>query len=97
METYLNFMLIRFGIIAAGVAVLIILGFAVALVLKRRGKLGEARKYVEPMARNVMDRRSSRSDRTGRGGWKGTAARSVMNYLDRHEEGHGDRHRGQRR
>ncbi|WP_037346797.1 hypothetical protein [Sciscionella sediminilitoris] len=86
METYLNFMLIRFGILAAGVAVLVIIGFAVALYLKRRGKLGQARRYVEPMARTVIDRAGDRSARTGRGAWKGTAARAVVNYLDKNDK-----------
>ncbi|MFD7163505.1 hypothetical protein [Streptomyces violascens] len=54
METYLNLMLIRFALIAGAVVVLALLAFAVALVLKRRGRLGEARRLAEPAARAAL-------------------------------------------
>ncbi|MET9290696.1 hypothetical protein [Streptomyces sp. NPDC003077] len=54
METYLNFMLVRFGLIAGGLVVLALVVFAVALVLKRRGKLDQARRYAEPAARAAL-------------------------------------------
>ncbi|WP_438295165.1 hypothetical protein [Streptomyces sp. HUAS TT7] len=54
METYLNLMLIRFALIAGAVVVLALLAFAGALVLKRRGRLGEARRLAEPAARAAL-------------------------------------------
>ncbi|GHF55182.1 hypothetical protein GCM10010218_40740 [Streptomyces mashuensis] len=54
METYLNFLLIRFGLIAGGLVLLALAAFAVAVVLKRRGRLEDVRRYAEPAARAAM-------------------------------------------
>ncbi|MEK8143279.1 hypothetical protein NKH18_17500 [Streptomyces sp. M10(2022)] len=51
METYLNLMLIRFGLVAGGLVVLALVVFATALVLRRRGGLDRARRYAEPAVR----------------------------------------------
>ncbi|WP_247746518.1 hypothetical protein [Streptomyces oryzae] len=51
METYLNLMLLRFGLLAGGFVVLALVVFAVALTLKRHGKLDQARRLTEPAAR----------------------------------------------
>ncbi|MFE4255745.1 hypothetical protein ACFRU3_41125 [Streptomyces sp. NPDC056910] len=51
METYLNLMLIRFGLLAGGFVVVALLVFAVALALKRRGRINEVRRYADPVAR----------------------------------------------
>ncbi|MFI5987077.1 hypothetical protein ACIBEA_40210 [Streptomyces sp. NPDC051555] len=51
METYLNLMLIRFGLVAGGLVVLALLVFAIALTLKRRGRLDEVRRYAAPVVR----------------------------------------------
>ena len=51
METYLNLMLLRFGLIAAGLVVLALVVFAVALGLKRRGRLDDARRLADPAVR----------------------------------------------
>ncbi|WP_406505437.1 hypothetical protein [Streptomyces sp. NBC_00212] len=51
METYLNLMLIRFGLIVGGLVVLALLVFAIALTLKRRGRLDEVRRYADPAVR----------------------------------------------
>ncbi|MFF4803960.1 hypothetical protein ACFY1U_37225 [Streptomyces sp. NPDC001351] len=51
METYLNLMLIRFGVIVGGLLVLALLVFAVALRLKRQGRLDEVRRYADPAVR----------------------------------------------
>ncbi|MFJ8311834.1 MULTISPECIES: hypothetical protein [unclassified Streptomyces] len=51
METYLNLMLIRFGLIVGGLVVLALLVFAIALALKRRGRLDEMRRYADPAVR----------------------------------------------
>ncbi|MFB7586461.1 hypothetical protein [Streptomyces sp. NPDC056169] len=75
METYLNLMLIRFGLIAGGLVVLALVVFAIALTLKRKGRLDEVRRYADPVvrvglraaARRFEDRQSgtSRSRRQG--------------------------------
>ncbi|MER7009201.1 hypothetical protein ABT297_40005 [Dactylosporangium sp. NPDC000555] len=54
METILNLLLIRFALIAAGVVVLALLVFAVALAVRRRGGMGEVRRYAKPVARTVV-------------------------------------------
>ncbi|MFJ8748466.1 hypothetical protein ACIREO_03845 [Streptomyces sp. NPDC102441] len=51
METYLNLMLIRFGLVVAGLVVLALLVFAIALTLRRRGKLDEVRRHADPVVR----------------------------------------------
>ncbi|MFB6440476.1 hypothetical protein ACFCVY_27500 [Streptomyces sp. NPDC056411] len=53
MERYLNLMLLRFGVIAGGLVVLALVVFAVALALKRRGRLDQARRYADPALRAV--------------------------------------------
>ncbi|MDQ2883128.1 MAG: hypothetical protein M3Y48_18605 [Actinomycetota bacterium] len=64
MATYLTFVLIRFGLILAGLVVLVLLLFTAALVLKRRGRLGHARRRAVPLVRAAAqylddDRRDS--------------------------------------
>lgn len=54
MERLLNLMLIRFGLIAGGIVVLALVVFTIALSLKRRGRLDQARKYADPAARAAM-------------------------------------------
>ncbi|WP_344396501.1 hypothetical protein [Streptomyces vastus] len=44
-------MLIRFALIAGGLVVLALLIFAIALTLKRRGRLDEVRRYADPVMR----------------------------------------------
>ena len=69
METYLNLMLIRFGLIVGTLVVLALLVFAIALTLKRRGRLDEVRRYADPVvraglraaARRLEDRRNGAS------------------------------------
>ncbi|MFH8573752.1 hypothetical protein [Streptomyces sp. NPDC017993] len=51
METYLNLMLIRFGLLLGGLVVLALVVFAVALTLKRRGKLKQVRRFADPAVR----------------------------------------------
>ncbi|MFE2373075.1 hypothetical protein [Streptomyces sp. NPDC059398] len=76
METYLNFMLIRFGLIVGGLVVLALLVFAIALTLKHRGRLDKVRRYADPVARAGLraaarrfeDRRSGASWSRRQGG-----------------------------
>ncbi|MBB5891332.1 hypothetical protein BJ998_002528 [Kutzneria kofuensis] len=56
-------MLIRFGIIALGVAVLVIIGFTLLMVLKRRGKMRQTRDFIEPLARRLMDQQDRNNNR----------------------------------
>ncbi|MGC0421230.1 hypothetical protein [Embleya sp. AB8] len=51
METILNLMLIRFGLITGGLVVLALVLFTVALILKRRGRLDQARRHADPLVR----------------------------------------------
>ncbi|MEU7908101.1 hypothetical protein [Actinoplanes sp. NPDC049118] len=85
-DSLMTILLIRFGLIVAGVAVLVLLAFTVLVVLKRKGRLDEARKlgdYVAPAARAYLD---SRQDYRGgygrRGGLLSTIVRVVVNSLD---------------
>ncbi|MGW1891561.1 hypothetical protein ACWCP6_15075 [Streptomyces sp. NPDC002004] len=51
METYLNLMLIRFGLVVGGLVVLALVLFTVALALRRRGRLDQVRRYADPAVR----------------------------------------------
>ncbi|MGW1200375.1 hypothetical protein ACWD4B_31725 [Streptomyces sp. NPDC002536] len=62
MQRYLDFILIRFGVLAGGIVVLALVVFAVALSLKRRGRLDEARRHAEPAARAVLRAAARRWD-----------------------------------
>lgn len=64
METVLDLLLIRFAVIAAGITVLALVVFAVALSLKRRGRLDDVRRSLEPLARAAL--RTAAARRTGR-------------------------------
>ncbi|AJT68088.3 hypothetical protein T261_6476 [Streptomyces lydicus] len=81
----MNFVLLRFALIAGGVLVLVIIGFAVLMMLKRRGSvsqetLNRAREHAVPLARAVMENR--RSGRGGRGGGRGGLLNSVLSALN---------------
>ncbi|MFE5716771.1 hypothetical protein ACFQ7J_38860 [Streptomyces sp. NPDC056501] len=76
METYLNLMIIRFGLVVGGLVVLALLVFAIALTLKRKGRLDEVRRYADPVvraglraaARRFEDRQSGASLSRRQGG-----------------------------
>lgn len=53
METVLTMLLIRFGLIVGGVVLLVLVGFAVALVLRRRGSPEATRERIAPLARDA--------------------------------------------
>lgn len=78
MERILNLLLIRFGLIAGGLVVLALLVFAVALVLKRRGKLGAARRYAAPAAHAVGRYLDDRGAARGGGGQSRRDRKSVV-------------------
>ncbi|MEV6564912.1 hypothetical protein [Streptomyces kronopolitis] len=81
MERVLDLLLIRFGLIAGGLVVLALLVFAVALGLKRRGRLGAARRYAAPAAQAVsryLDDRGAARSRGGVSRVGGSVAGSVV-------------------
>jgi hypothetical protein len=61
MDTVLTLLLVRFGLVAAGIVVLALVVFAVALHFRRTGRLDEVRRYATPAvkaaARRLEDRR----------------------------------------
>jgi hypothetical protein len=73
----MTFLLLRVALIAAGVVLLAILLVVVVMLLRRRGKLDNAKRYVEPMARNWAERG---------GPVRRGATKSVMKYLDSNDQ-----------
>ncbi|MFH9426043.1 hypothetical protein [Streptomyces sp. NPDC017529] len=64
----INLVLLRFALIAGGVLILLLIGSAVLVMLKRRGTVGQetvnrVREHAVPLARSVMENRR----RGGRG------------------------------
>ncbi|MEV6603684.1 hypothetical protein [Kutzneria sp. NPDC051319] len=57
MEIYLEYLAIRFAIIGGVIALVVLALFAVAMILRRLGKLDRARDMVEPMIRESARRR----------------------------------------
>ncbi|MFI8962621.1 hypothetical protein ACIGO8_10925 [Streptomyces sp. NPDC053493] len=68
MKTVLDLMLLRFGLIAAGAVVLALLAFAVALHLKRRGRIDEVRRYADPVIKAGVRAAARRLDARRPGG-----------------------------
>ncbi|TMR89097.1 hypothetical protein [Nonomuraea basaltis] len=95
METMLNLLLIRFGVIVGALVVLALIVFAVAVALKRRGRIDQARRYAEPVARAIVQRldRDTSHSRPGapRGSLAGNAARAAARYLAEDRRGNGGR------
>ena len=77
----MTLLLIRFAIVAGGIAVLVAAAFTVLVVLKRKGKAVDARRYVEPVVRSWAQSPSRRR----RGGTAKFAARTVLNHVDRED------------
>jgi hypothetical protein len=57
MEIYLEYLAIRFAVIGGIIALAVLALFAVALILRRMGKLDRARDMVVPMIRQTARRR----------------------------------------
>jgi hypothetical protein len=57
METYLGYLAIRFAVIGGVVVLALLALFAVAMILRRVGRLDKARSVVEPMIRESARRR----------------------------------------
>ncbi|WP_033289593.1 hypothetical protein [Amycolatopsis jejuensis] len=82
METVLNVLLIRFGIIAGIVVVVGLTGFALVVWLRRRGK-GEQVATLAKSAVRALDRRGSQ---TLRGRVGGEVVRQAARWLDEDPE-----------
>ncbi|MEV7908500.1 hypothetical protein [Streptomyces anulatus] len=96
METVLNLLLIRFGVIVGALVVVALIVFAVAVALRRRGRLDQARRYAEPTARAIAryldDRDAARSRRGGASrSLLGEAARLAARRLEEDRRRNGDR------
>jgi hypothetical protein len=84
-DSLMTLLLIRFALIVACVAVLVLVAFTVLVVLKKRGRLDDTRKYgdyVVPVARAYLDNRRGSRFRGGRGGILSTVLRVVFHALD---------------
>ena len=89
-EAYLTYMLIRFGVIAIGIAFLVLIGFTLLLVLKRRGKLSRTREFIEPLARRFSEQKGT-TKQTMRGNLGRNVTSAVIKYIDTqtdNERGH---------
>ncbi len=85
METVLNLLLIRFGLIVGGLVVIALIVFTVAVSLRRRGRLHDARRYAEPLARAVAQRLDDRDDiRLRRGSTTRNLSDEVARAIARH-------------
>ncbi|WP_037064406.1 hypothetical protein [Pseudonocardia acaciae] len=87
METVFTVLLVRFALIVGALVVLALVVFAVALMLKRRGKLDQARQRAAPFAREaarLLDQRAARRPGSeNRGHWASGVIRGAANrYLD---------------
>ncbi|GAB2528037.1 hypothetical protein [Paramicrobacterium agarici] len=91
LETVLNVLLIRFGIIAAVVVAIVVGLFAIALWLRRRGRLGDASRRVAPLARKAAEYRSRRSH--GRSDIVSSGLSSLASALERHDDKHNEHDR----
>lgn len=99
MDSIFTLLLARFAVIVGMLVVVALVGFAVALVLKRRGRLAEARRRAAPVVRAAAQALNDRDDRLSRarparGGQSlaGTAVRAAARYLE--EDRHPSRDRG---
>ncbi|MFC6885114.1 MULTISPECIES: hypothetical protein [Actinomadura] len=98
MREVMDLLLIRFGIIVAGITVLIVAGFAVAIALKRRGRPVDARRVasaVQPVVRAWAER-PPRGGGGRRGGLGGLAVRGALRYLDDRSRDRRPEDRGER-
>jgi hypothetical protein len=89
--TVMTILLIRFGLIVACVAVLVLLAFTILLILRRTGRLHTARKYgeyVAPAARAYLDTRGGYRGYGRGGGLLATALRILVNWLDSRDRRH---------
>ncbi|WP_154073975.1 hypothetical protein [Streptomyces sp. TM32] len=72
----MNFVLLRFALIAVGVLLLVLLGFAALMMLKRQGSIDKrtvsrASEQMGPIARNLIENRRGGQRGGQRGGRRG--------------------------
>jgi hypothetical protein len=87
METVLNLLLVRFALIVGGLVVLALVVFAVALILKRRGRLDDVGRLAAPAARAAVrhldDRRATpRESASASGALLAATLRAAARTLD---------------
>ncbi|MDL4774628.1 hypothetical protein [Actinomadura xylanilytica] len=88
MHEVMNVLLIRFGVMVGAVTLLIIAGFTVAIMLKRRGGIGrdgraaQAARAAEPLVRAWAGGRPRGGGRVRRDGLGRLAVRGVLEHLD---------------
>ncbi|MER5729866.1 hypothetical protein ABT084_16255 [Streptomyces sp. NPDC002138] len=75
METVLDLLLIRFAVIAGVAVVLALAVFAVAVALKRKGKLDALRRHATPLVRDTARLLAERGAGRGRPRGRGRDAR----------------------
>ncbi|MFE3329471.1 hypothetical protein [Streptomyces sp. NPDC059176] len=84
LDTVMTVMLVRFALVVAGVSVLLVIGFAIVIALKRKGRLGDVQKHVGPAARALSQSRILNTDRYGRRpGLRRSALISVLDFIGR--------------
>lgn len=60
MGEVVQFMLLRFAIIGGGILLLVIMIGVIAVALKKAGRYDQAKRFVEPMVREQLDKRRKR-------------------------------------
>ncbi|AZM62242.1 MULTISPECIES: hypothetical protein [unclassified Streptomyces] len=84
LDTVMTVMLVRFALVVAAVSVLLIIGFAIVITLKRNGRIDGVSKHVGPVARALSQSRALNTDRYGRPpGLRRRALLSVLDHLGR--------------
>ncbi|WP_433183517.1 hypothetical protein [Actinoallomurus sp. CA-150999] len=85
MSTVMHLLLIRFALIVGAVVLLVIVGFTALMILKRGGRLPEARRAAGPLLRALAEgdgRDRPAGSARGRAGARRAAARAVLRYLE---------------
>ncbi|MCX5274307.1 hypothetical protein ACFCXF_05850 [Streptomyces virginiae] len=84
LDTVMTVMLVRFALVVAGAAVLLIIAFTITIVLKRNGTLGTVKDQVAPLARSLGERgRTTDARHGGRPGLKRSLLLSLLDHVGR--------------
>ncbi|WP_460441220.1 hypothetical protein [Amycolatopsis stemonae] len=60
MGEVVQFMLLRFALIGGGILLLVLLVGVIAIALKKAGRYDQAKRVVEPMVREQLEKRRKR-------------------------------------
>ena len=60
MGEVVQFMLLRFAIIGGGILLLVIVAGVIAVALKKAGRYDQAKRFVEPVVREQLEKRRKR-------------------------------------